>query len=109
MAPPELNGIHHLKVHVTDVRRSARWYRRVLGYEPSLEFYEDGQLVGFGMNHAAGGTMLTIPLDPDLAHQTSAGVYAEMGVHGEAGLHDLAVHVDLVREPHGPVVRTPIG
>jgi len=109
MTAPALNGIHHLKVHVSDARRSARWYRRVLGYQPSLEFYEDGQLVGFGMNHPAGGTTLTIRLDPELARQTSAGVYFEMGVHGEAGLYDLAEHLDRVREPHGPVVRTPIG
>ena len=35
---PRLAGIHHLKVHVTDVRRSALWYQRVLGYRPVMEF-----------------------------------------------------------------------
>ncbi len=28
---PRLEGIHHLKVHVTDVRRSALWYQRAAG------------------------------------------------------------------------------
>jgi hypothetical protein len=37
---PRLAGIHHLKVHVTDVRRSALWYQRVLGYRPVMEFSE---------------------------------------------------------------------
>jgi catechol 2,3-dioxygenase-like lactoylglutathione lyase family enzyme len=40
MSSPALDGIHHLKVHVTDVRRSARWYERTLGYEPVMEFVE---------------------------------------------------------------------
>lgn len=34
---PALEGIHHLRVHVADVRRSARWYTRNLGGK-QLEF-----------------------------------------------------------------------
>jgi catechol-2,3-dioxygenase len=34
MAVPALQGIHHLKVHVIEPLRSARWYQQVLGYEP---------------------------------------------------------------------------
>ncbi len=32
-----------------------------------------------------------------------------MGVPGEAGLHAPSEHLDGVDEPHGPVVRTPVG
>jgi hypothetical protein len=38
---PALNGIHHLKVHVTDVRRPARWYARTLEYQPPMEFADE--------------------------------------------------------------------
>ena len=68
MSIPALDGIHHLKVHVTDVRRSARWYERTLGYKPLMEFVEGSRLVGYGMSHPKGGTLLTLRLDPEQAN-----------------------------------------
>ena len=77
---PELNGIHHLKVHVTDVRKSARWYARVLGYRPWQEFVEGDRLFGYGLDHPNGGTLLTLRLDPEHAARSAGWVYFEMGV-----------------------------
>ena len=62
MSTPALSGIHHLKVHVTDVRRSARWYQRTLGYEPVMEFVEGAELVGYGMSHP-NGRLSRVPLN----------------------------------------------
>ena len=109
MSTPRLEGIHHLKVHVTDVRRSARWYARTLGYEPLMEFVEGPRLVGYGMSHPNGGTLLTLRLDPEQAAKTAGWVYFEMGVPDTAALKDLAQRLDGVNVTHGPVVRTPIG
>ncbi|MHB8463730.1 MAG: VOC family protein [Acidimicrobiales bacterium] len=109
MGAPELDGIHHLKVHVTDVRRSARWYARVLGYQPSIEFVEGERLVGYGLGHPNGGTLLTLRLDPEHAARTAGWVYFEMGVPDKEALDRLAEHLDECGEPHGPVVQTPIG
>jgi hypothetical protein len=106
---PLLNGIHHLKVHVTGVRRSARWYARVLGYHPALEFVEGDQLVGYGLDHPNGGTLLTLRLDPEQAAKTAGWVYFEMGVPNKEALDRLAEHLDGCGERHGPVVQTPIG
>jgi hypothetical protein len=39
-------------VHVTDVRRSALWYQRVLGYRPAMEFTEADRVVGYGFDHS---------------------------------------------------------
>jgi catechol 2,3-dioxygenase-like lactoylglutathione lyase family enzyme len=109
MTVPALNGIHHLKVHVTDVRRSARWYARVLGYRPMLEFVEGDRLVGYGLDHPNGGTVLTLRLDPEQAAKTAGWVYFEMGVPDKEALEQLAVRLDECGEHHGPVVKTPIG
>lgn len=106
---PALHGIHHLKVHVTEVRRSARWYQRTLGYQPAMEFHEGTRLVGYGMSHANGGTVLTIRLDPEQAHKTAGWVYFEMGVPDRAALQDLATRLDALSVARGPLVRTPIG
>ena len=35
---PRLDGVHHLKLPVRDVRRSLEWYRTRLGYEVAVEF-----------------------------------------------------------------------
>lgn len=106
---PRLAGIHHLKVHVADVRRSALWYQRVLGYQPVMEFAEAGRLVGYGLGHPSGGTFLTLRLDPEHAAQTAGRVYFEMGTPDKAALDELARHLDDLGEPHGPVLRTPAG
>ena len=109
MRTPALSGIHHLKVHVTDVRRSARWYQRTLGYEPVMEFVEGSELVGYGMSHPNGGTVLTLRLDPEQARKTAGWVYFEMGAPDRAALDGWAQRLDALGVGHGPVVRTPIG
>src|SRR5664279_2705086 len=105
MSTPALDGIHHLKVHVTDVRQSARWYAGTLGYQPVMEFVEGSQLVGYGMSHPNGGTNLTLRLDPEQARKTAGWVYFEMGVPDAVALTDLAKRLDSLEVGHGTVVR----
>ena len=80
-----------------------------MGYEPAVEFVEHGEVVGYGMSHPRGGTLLTLRLDPMRMAQTVGAVYFEMGVPNKAALDDLAGHLDDVGEKHGPVVETPVG
>jgi glyoxylase I family protein len=37
-AEVRLTGVHHVALTVTDVDRSARWYREVLGFQDSLRY-----------------------------------------------------------------------
>jgi catechol 2,3-dioxygenase-like lactoylglutathione lyase family enzyme len=46
MTIPTLAGIHHLKLPVRDLKRSADWYGDVLGYRVTVEFVEQGELAG---------------------------------------------------------------
>jgi catechol 2,3-dioxygenase-like lactoylglutathione lyase family enzyme len=57
-------GMHHLKLPVTDVARSRLWYMEALGFEPDLEFVEDGVLRGVALTHAAGSVRLALRHDP---------------------------------------------
>jgi catechol 2,3-dioxygenase-like lactoylglutathione lyase family enzyme len=34
---PQLAGVHHLKLPVTDLARSREWYRSRLGYQVQME------------------------------------------------------------------------
>ena len=46
---PDICGFHHVKLPVTDVARSRDWFCRVLGFEPEIDFVEDGVLMGVGL------------------------------------------------------------
>ena len=45
MANVEFTGIHHVKLPVSDLARSQKWYERVLGYTVELEFPDDDGVV----------------------------------------------------------------
>jgi catechol 2,3-dioxygenase-like lactoylglutathione lyase family enzyme len=62
-----LVGYHHIKVPVSDVRRSRQWYAGALGFEPDLEFTEDGELRGVALYHPIAGIRLALRLDPGRA------------------------------------------
>jgi len=53
---PQLAGVHQLKLPVTDLARSREWYQTRLGYRVQIEFVEQGQLIGYGLEHPNGST-----------------------------------------------------
>jgi glyoxylase I family protein len=56
---PDLLGLHHLLLSVTDLSRSADWYERVFGLSPLKEFPADDQIHGKVVYlHRASGTMV---------------------------------------------------
>ena len=74
-----------------------------------MEFVEGSELVGYGMSHPNGGTVLTLRLDPEQARKTAGWVYFEMGAPDTVALDGWAQRLDVLGVGHGPVVRTPIG
>ena len=44
-----IRRIQHVKIPVTDLERSARWYARLLGLSLAREFVEDGRLRGVAL------------------------------------------------------------
>lgn len=55
-----IKGFPHVKLPVTDVARTRDWYRRVLGFEVTLEFVEDGTLMGLALSDPGGSIDLAI-------------------------------------------------
>jgi catechol 2,3-dioxygenase-like lactoylglutathione lyase family enzyme len=45
MSRPQIAGIHHLKLPVSDLAVSRAWYERVLGFEVAFEFPDDDGIV----------------------------------------------------------------
>ena len=106
---PVLDGIHHLKLPVSDLQRSLAWYQNRLGYVVMHEFVEDGVLMGITMTHPNGGPDLAIRLDPERAGLAAGFDYFAIGVPGQEAIDDLAARLTELGDAHDGVHRTPVG
>ncbi|MFS8100659.1 VOC family protein [Lentzea alba] len=109
MSAPLLDGIHHLKLPVSDLDKSLDWYTTNLGYELMVNFVEQGVRMGVSMDHARGGPPLALRLNPELAAVAAGFDYFAIGVPGEEAIEALAAHLTERGVEHGPVFRTPVG
>ena len=106
---PALEGIHHLKLPVSDLERSLAWYQDRLGYQVMHEFVEDGVRMGIAMVHPNGGPDFALRLDPDRARAAAGFDYFSIGVPGRTAIEALAAAFTERGDGHDGVVRTPVG
>ena len=100
---PVLDGVHHLKLPVTDLRRSQAWYETRLGYRLTEEFHEDGVVTGIGMEHPNGGPSLALRLDPRRARAAAGFDYFAIGVPDQERIRALADRLSGLGEDHAGV------
>lgn len=101
---PVLSGIHHVKLPVSDVARSRRWYETVLGLEAEIEFIEEGVLRGIALRDPGGTLRLALRMQPDLAAALAGFDPLTLQVDTHAELKDWSQHLDDLGETHGGVV-----
>lgn len=106
---PTLAGVHHLKLPVTNLRRSQQWYETRLGYRLTAEFHEHGELKGIGMEHPNGGPGLALRLDPERARAAAGFDYFAIGVPDEGAIRVLADRLTELGEEHAGVHRATLG
>ena len=106
---PRLDGVHHLKLPVSDLARSVAWYESRLGYEKTVEFVEGGTLMGVGMRHPRGGPDLGLRLDPERAAVAAGFDYFAIGVPNRAAITELAERLSAMGEEHAGVHWASIG
>ncbi|WP_250285481.1 MULTISPECIES: VOC family protein [unclassified Frankia] len=106
---PELDGVHHVKLPVSDLDRSRTWYESRLGYEISTEFVENGVLMGVVMVHPNGGPAFGLRLDPERAARAAGFDYFSIGVPTRAALEALARRLTALGEAHAGVHFATIG
>ncbi len=106
---PALAGIHHLKLPVSDLARSADWYQSRLGYRVAAEFVEQGTLMGYAMSHPAGGPDLALRLDADRARAAAGFDYFAIGVPSREEIDKLAARLTALGEEHAGVHWASIG
>jgi catechol 2,3-dioxygenase-like lactoylglutathione lyase family enzyme len=100
---PSLAGVHHLKLPVSDLRRSQQWYEAHLGYRLSEEFHDDGQLTGIGMEHPNGGPGMAFRLDPERARAAAGFDYFSIGVPDKQAIEALAARLTDLGQEHAGV------
>lgn len=106
---PALEGVHHVKLPVSDLERSRDWYISRLGYEPLIEFTKEGLTTGITMVHPNGGPMFGLVLRPGLAERAKGFDYFSIGVPGKTELEALATRLTALGERHAGVHFATIG
>lgn len=107
----DLGGLLHVKVPVTDVERSARWYMRVFDLELSYEFCEQGVVRGVVLFHRGGDFSIAlrdrevIPGRPLLDRFDLFSV----GVPRREVLDELLERCEQMGTPHGQLEDRPDG
>ncbi len=109
METPVLDGIHHIKIPVTDLDLSRRWYESRLGYHLEIEFVEQGALMGIGLVHPAGGPKIALRLDPERSAGLGDFDFFSIGVPDKASIEALAERLVSLGETHAGVHFAGIG
>lgn len=100
-----LSGIHHIKLPVGDVARSRAWYERVLGFETTMEFVEDGVIRGVAVARDGCQPQIALRHDPDRARAWSGFDAVALLVPNREDVQRWKARLDELGEPHGGLVR----
>jgi catechol 2,3-dioxygenase-like lactoylglutathione lyase family enzyme len=99
-----ISGIHHIKLPVSDVRRSRAWYERVLGFEPVMEFVENGELMGVALRREGCPAQIALRHDPARAHALSGFDAVALLVATRDDVRHWEAALDGIGESHGGLV-----
>jgi catechol 2,3-dioxygenase-like lactoylglutathione lyase family enzyme len=101
----QVSGLHHVKLPVTDVERSRQWYCRAFDFTCTLEFHEEGRLVGVGLRSPKGDVGLALREDPVRAAALAGFDTVCLAVGSRDDLDQLLARLDARAIAHGtPVV-----
>lgn len=100
---PELAGVHHLKLPVSDLTRSIEWYATRFGYRVVVEFREGDRLTGVSLDHPNGGPGLALVEAAELAKASAGFDYFAIGVPDRAAMLALADHLTALGDAHAGV------
>lgn len=111
-ANPAHRGIHHITLPVTDLERSAHWYRAVLGARrvPELDHRRgDGTLFAVVLDVPGLPGHLELHLDPPMASALNGYGLFTLSVADRAAIDDWATRLDALDIAHSPPIVALIG
>jgi catechol-2,3-dioxygenase len=108
MSVPRLVGLRNVKVPVTDLGIALDWYRKVLGFKPTIEFSDsEGVVRGVHGELPGIGDVLALREDLEAARGLGSFAIANFEVADRAALETWVAHLARVGVVHGPIVDTP--
>jgi catechol 2,3-dioxygenase-like lactoylglutathione lyase family enzyme len=99
-----LQGFHHVKLPVSDLRRSRDWYEQVLGLVTEFDFVEEGELMGVALRSRDGSVRLALRLDPARAAAVSGFDPIALGVPDQAELQAWLGRLADLAQPNDGIV-----
>ena len=99
VAVPASVGLHHVRLPVSDVRRSQDWYTAVFGFEPRLCLEEEDHLVGVVVGQRSGLT-LGLHYAPVLAHALAGFCSIALSVGAVDDLTQWCTYLDALGVSH---------
>ncbi|MET9490666.1 VOC family protein [Nocardia sp. NPDC006630] len=111
-ANPIHRGIHHLKLPVTDLERSADWYRTVLGAHRLTELDHrraDGTLFAVILDVPGFPGRLELRLDPVTAKALNGYDLLTLSVTDRVAIDHWVARLDTLDIPHSPPIVALIG
>lgn len=100
-----MTKIHHVKIPVTDLTRSAAWYTTLLDLVPLREFVEQGALCGVALRSPEADVSFALRQRQYCAGQPDLAGFDVVAVHmaSRQALAELAAKCDRLAIGHGPV------
>ena len=80
-----------------------------LGYRVQIQFFEQGQVMGYVLEHPNGGPPLGLRLDPERARAAAGFDYFAIGVPDKETIEHLAARLTAMGEQHAGVRLATIG
>lgn len=99
-----IEGIHHIKLPVSDLPRSRAWYEQVLGFHVTIEFAEDGEVAGVALARQGCRPQIALRTDPGRARALAGFDPVALLVGSRADVHAWAATLDEAGQAHGGVV-----
>jgi hypothetical protein len=103
-----IDGLHDVRLPVSDPWVSRAWYMSVLAFEPMLDLQEEAGLVGVVLRHASG---LVVGLHQDRVRAAgiSGFVVLTLSVADRAALHACATRLDEMGQTHSDIEQGHVG
>ena len=104
-ANPEVIGLHHVRVPVSDVLASRDWYAEALGLSPILVTEDEDMVTGVVMGHPSG-VVVGLHFAPEIANALSG--FAVIGL-AVTDLEAWVLHLDGLGVAHSGIIDSHLG
>ncbi|MGO4806126.1 VOC family protein [Arthrobacter sp. 2MCAF15] len=100
---PEAQGIHHLRVPVSDLGVAFGFWRDIFGYERDFDFPGPDGVVNWAIKSVTGGPSIVLWVDPERANNPPPYPLFSLSLRDEQSVFDLEAELDRRGFEHGEV------